>query len=437
MSLAQGANSVSTIDPQLLDDFLSSPVGVAFFESYARLKTFYIDDLNPEAAKDDLIRGALKGMVASLEDPYSFYSNPQRAALEQESRSGSFAGIGVYLSLPNEEKPDVEIAQVIPDSPAEAAGLKRGDVFVKVDGVEVKGKSADDIASMTRGEPGTDVTLELYRPSTDGQFSLSITRAKIELIAVRSQKLSDEVGYISISTFFHVKVYEQFRAAMDELIAQGVKSLILDLRDNGGGFIYQALYVAESFLTDGVIFWEKDKTGLYPSFASVNSDDIELPLIVLVNKGTASAAEILTSALKDNRRATVMGEVTYGKAVEGDLYALSDQGELTYTFREWLSPFFESIHEKGIEPDILMEDSRHARVLRVKITGLVTEDISLSLAGEAVDLKLDETGNLVFSKAFQPHLENTLADSWREDEKLSEFADDAIVQQAFRWLSHR
>lgn len=411
-------------------EFLNSAEGQAFLEIYMRLKENYVSDLDDAT----LMQGAINGMLTTLDDPYTFYKPAQETLLAREVRTGAFAGIGVFLS-PDGFVP-TEIAKVIQNSPAERAGLRAGDIFMKVDDLTVEELSANDIAQLTRGEVGSRVTLELFRPSEDEVLSFALERDRIEIRAVEGMLMGTDIAYIAISTFFQTNVAEQFKLELNRLQALGAKKLILDLRDNGGGFIFQAIDIADMFLTEGVIFWEREREVLTPTKASESEEDNELPLVILTNRGTASAAEVLVAALKDNRRAIIMGEPSFGKSAEGELYGLSNGGELQYTFREWLSPFFQNSQGKGIEPHHKIEDTRLLKQLNIQGTGAETGQLlSISQNNQEIGTtKVNDSGQFEFTRALpRPTLDITDLLDVLTPKQQKQFQADLIFQEALRY----
>ncbi len=296
-----------------------------------------------------MILGATEGIVATLDDPYSYYMDPEQWQQQMETLDAEFAGIGAYLSLSVEGQ--LIVVGVIPDTPAERAGLVTGDVILTVDGVEVQGINLDEATTLVRGDAGTDVTLTLMR---EGEvLNFVITREIVEVPSASGEMLANNVGYIYLAQF-HSKSAEEIRKLTEELQAEGATALILDLRDNGGGDYYAALDIADYFLDDKDVVQIANAGGVqYLEHTNPGANGI--PLLVLVDGGTASASEVLASGLQDNARALLIGTQTFGKGIIQVLYPLRDSGALRLTTNEYLSLKGEKIHGVGLTPDFVVE----------------------------------------------------------------------------------
>ena len=301
-----------------------------------------------------LTYGAINGMLATLDDPYTSFVPPNIAKILNEDTSGQFEGIGATVRM--REDGYLEIVRPLPGQPAEAAGLKSGDIVLAVDGQSIVGKSLFEAISLIRGPAGTPVTLEIARPGEEESFEVTITRARIEIPVVEYQMLDGDIAYIHL-TEFDANAADRVRDALKELLAQHPKGLIFDLRDNPGGLLSQAIEVADIFLGDGVVAIERDSAGHEQVFYSYDGDiGEEIPMVVLVNGGSASASEIVSGALKDRGRAVLIGTRTLGKGSVQLPHQLSDGSQLRVTIARWFTPNDQTIHEKGIEPDIEVPD---------------------------------------------------------------------------------
>ena len=326
---------------ELLDD----PTGQALVQTYGALKSNYLSDVEDEV----ILRGAIRGMIESLDDPFSYYLEPRTAAIEAQDRTGSFEGIGAVLTPLNRQTGEgVEILQVYAGGPASKAGVQRGDIFLEVDGVDVREATTRDVVDLVRGPSGSVVELLMRRPSEDESVRFAIERDTIEIIDVASTLLDDGVGYVTIRQFGSQRVYEQLVEELAQLREQGATSLVLDLRDNPGGLLTQGILVADEFLSEGDIVFQRAR-GVTQRIASADPAANELPMVVLVNGNSASASEIVAGALQENGRALVVGESTYGKGVAQSVLTLADGGQLAFTSFEWLTPARETIAEQGFK----------------------------------------------------------------------------------------
>lgn len=401
LALAALSLSVAVVYAQFSRDFseefLNTAAGRAFIQAYGALKSNYLNDIDD----DTIVQGAIEGMLDALNDPFTSYATPSEAARANEDRGGSFEGIGAVLSARNRtDNTMVEIINVYRDGPAWNAGLQRGDIFVEVDGVNVENATISEIVDMVRGPRGTTVEIGMRRAGREELIFFSIVRDKIDIISVESTVLPNNVGYLSISTFANQRVYEQLTEQLANLKAQGISSLILDLRDNGGGLLNQGILVADEFLSQGDIVFQRAR-GVTQRLASADRRFFELPMVVLVNKNSASASEIVAGALQDNQRALVIGEETFGKGVGQSVISLSNGGQLTYLSFEWLTPDRKSINQQGIEPDIRAEDTRFPQVITLSGQGAEPgEALEIVVGGELIGTATaNEDGEFTFIQA--------------------------------------
>ena len=342
----------------------------AFCEAYERVKAEYVDPLEDEALADGALRGLFEYGVA---DPYSAYMPPDVYNAARQDLSGRFEGIGAEMEVRNLENPEeactelsetcaLTVVSPIADSPAEAAGLEPGDIVRSVDGEDVAGSTMQEQVNRVRGPAGTNVTLGIER---DGErFELTITRAEIVLREVETRVLDGGIGYISLKGFSD-KSGDEFRAGLEELLAQDVDRIVFDLRNNPGGYIDAAQDVASQFLSEGIIFtqeshgeevreWYAEPGGL--------ATDPEIDVVVLTNEGSASASEIVAVALQERERATVIGQPTFGKNTVQVWAPLENEGGVRITISRWFGPNHASVAARGadnsivgVQPDILVE----------------------------------------------------------------------------------
>lgn len=311
-------------------------------------KYLWADEIDETKLKE----GAIAGYVAGLGDEYTEYIPKEEMEEFTEDITGSFVGVGVYM-IADESTEQIIVFYPIPESPAEEAGIKSGDIIKSVDGVEYGFEDFDTIAEKIRGEEGTKVTIVVER---DGkELSFEMTRKKVNTNPVITKMLDNNIGYVSIPSFDE-ETAETFKSKVDDLIEKGATSLIIDLRNNGGGIVDGATEIADFLLDKDVeILTTRDNKDNKEVTKSKNKKSIDLPVVVLVNENSASASEILTGALKDNKRATVIGTKTYGKGVIQTVYSLSDGSGLKITTAEYYTPSGTAINKVGIEPDIKVE----------------------------------------------------------------------------------
>jgi carboxyl-terminal processing protease len=334
-------------------------------EAYDKLKEQFVDQLDDE----QLAEGAIKGLFEyGVKDPFSGYMAPDEYQRALGSLSGEFSGIGAEMSVKNLENPDdlasctqlsatcvLVVVAPLADSPAEAAGLQPGDVVLAIDGTGVEGSTLQDEVGKVRGEAGTDVTLTLQRG--ERTFDLTITRAKITAREVTSRMLEGKIGYIGLHGFSPASA-DQFHAALQGLLDDGAVAIVFDLRGNPGGYIDAAQKIASEFIGSGLIFTQESSGGEKKRWEATGdglATDPDLPLVALVNKGSASASEIVAGALKDTGRATIIGQPTYGKNTVQVWAPLANDGGVRITISRWFTPNHHSVAPDGVQPDIVVE----------------------------------------------------------------------------------
>lgn len=300
---------------------------------------------------DALIENATRGLLYGLGDPYSFYYNEAEWKEMWEDDEGEYAGVGMEL-LGNAQDYSVTITRVFRDTPAERAGIRKGDILVRVEDIEVDFYSMQNAVNVMRGTVNEVVEIEVRRGSE--YLTFQVPRGIIHINRVEYTMLDDQVGYILLYQFAG-ESEKEFAEALDALKAQGAKSLVVDLRDNGGGWVQAAVDIADLFLDDGLLMYSEDRYGTreeYPMKAG--SDDI--PLVFLVNENSASASEILSGGMHDRGRATVVGTQTYGKGIMQVVIDLDDNKDgFQMTYSQYFLPSGEKVHKIGVTPDIISE----------------------------------------------------------------------------------
>ncbi|MCD4738220.1 MAG: S41 family peptidase [Anaerolineae bacterium] len=299
---------------------------------------------------EKLSYGAIRGMLMTLEDPYTSFISPDIADILREDTSGEFEGIGATVRM--REDGYLEIVRPLPEHPAEMAGLKAGDLVLTVDEQSIVGLGLYEAISLIRGPADTKVELEIARPGEKDTFSLIVTRARIEMPIVEAEMLEEGFAYIKL-TEFDANAGELVEKELRELLAQNPEGLIFDLRDNPGGLLSQSIRISDLFLDKGLAAIERDSQGEEQRFYTHDGDAGEtILLVVLVNGGSASASEIVAGALQDRGRASLIGETTLGKGSVQMPHNLSDGSQLRVTIARWFTPNDNSIHGTGLTPDI-------------------------------------------------------------------------------------
>ncbi|MCB0195845.1 MAG: S41 family peptidase [Anaerolineae bacterium] len=327
------------------------PEFVTFWEAWEFLNDEFYGEL---PADDERVYGAVRGMVASFGDQHTSFIDPVRAAIMRENIQGSFEGIGATIRL--DEAGRLVVADPMPGRPAFEAGLRPDDIILEVDGESIEGLSLQESVLLIRGPANSTVVLTVFREGQLDPFEVSIVRAKIELEVVTSEMLESNIGYVRLAQFSG-GASEKITEAIEDLQEQGAESLIFDLRSNPGGLLSEAVNVSSLFVEDGAIVVERLKGGEEKVFHAKSSLNVagDMPLVVLVNRGSASASEIVSGAMQDLDRATVIGEQTFGKGSVQLPHSLADGSELRVTIAEWLTPAKRQIHGEGIAPDIEVE----------------------------------------------------------------------------------
>lgn len=314
----------------------------------SELEKKYMGEINDE----DLINGAIKGYVAALGDPYTVYYTKEEMQEIMQETNGNYVGIGIYMTL-NKEKNTIEVIKPMENSPAEEAGILQGDLIIKVDGETYTGEKMQEASNKIKGEAGTKVKLEILRGTQTKEFE--ITRKKVLISHISTKILDNNIGYIAISDF-DGGCSDEFEEKYKKLKSQGINKLIIDIRNNGGGIVDEAINILDLMTNkNSTLLVTKNKIGNEEVTKSKKEPIINMPVVVLTNEYSASASEILAGALKDNKKAILIGTTTYGKGVIQELRQLSDGSGLKITTNEYFTPNRNAINKVGIKPDIEVE----------------------------------------------------------------------------------
>lgn len=306
-----------------------------------------------EVSREELIHGLYQGLFSELDIYSEYYTKEEFQDIYSMDVVGSYCGIGATLSQ-DMNTMIVEVVNVQKDSPAEEAGVKKGDLLLRADEYESTSMELSEFVTHVKGEEGTHVMIEVYRESTDEYLEFDIVRRPLDIITVESEMLSEETGYIQI-TEFSGKTTEQFETALDNLLGQGTENLIVDLRGNPGGNVTTVVSILDRIIDEGMIVYTEDKYGNRQEYRATDDQSLDLPLVVLIDQNSASASEIFAGAIKDHELGTLVGTTTYGKGIVQGLQELADGSALKMTTSTYYTPSGTCIHGVGVEPDVEVE----------------------------------------------------------------------------------
>lgn len=328
-----------------------------FWETWTLVhKNYYSQPVDDQA----LVYGAIKGMIQALGDKHSGYMTPAESRINATSLSGELEGIGATVEISGKY---LKIISPIPNSPAEKIGILPGDTVTKVNGEDIAGQDLYTIISKVRGPAGTKVKLLIVREGETAPLEFEVTRAKVIIASVESKMLANDIAYVKVNEF-GAKTSGELQTQLKTLMAQKPKGIILDLRNNGGGYVNTAVDVASHFISRGkVLLIERFGDGREQKVLTQGGGlATDIPLVVLINQGSASASEVVTGAIQDYKRGTIVGETSYGKGTGQIGYELSnEQGEARITIFRWLTPNGNWVHEKGITPDVEVKMTKEDR----------------------------------------------------------------------------
>ena len=409
----------------MLTDALTTAIRIAE-------KNYYkpIDDTN------DLFRGSIKGALASLDDPYTYYikrRDHQRAV--ENLYNAEFGGLGIYIY--NDHRGFIKISKPIPNTPAALANLQAGDYITKINGKQIHlsektGMTRDDVIDLLRGKAGTDVTITVQRKFLE-PFDVTLTRAIVPIRSVKSTMLEGGIGYIQISGFIGNKegTEVEFKNALAAHKAAGMKALILDLRNNQGGLLNAAYHIADAFIDEGLIVSTRSETNKQFNEEYQATSNIfcppEILLVVLVNEYSASASEIVAGAIKDTRRGILVGKKTYGKGVVQKRYELSDGGSMSLTISTYYTPNGTSINEVGITPQVPIDLEEPNEIENIMLRQVDSTDSIENFVSKWIDDAHQNPGEM--PKDFSL-LETELP-------KLQQTLEEENITISLRWLKQR
>jgi len=385
-------------------------------ESMAIIQNNYVDE--DKVKSKELVEGAIKGMMGQL-DPFSQYMDPDDTKDMDAETGGSFGGLGIEIS---QRAKVLTVISPIEDTPADKAGIKSGDSILKINGESTEGMDLMDAVHKMRGEPGTKVTITVYREGFDAPKDFSIVRAVIKIQTVKYNVLADKVGYIRLSSFMG-NCSDEFAAALDAVRSKGAESLIIDVRNNPGGKLNSAADIASHFVAKGKVIVStagryKDKDMSFPS----DGDDLwTRPTVILINGGSASASEILAGALQDYGLAVVVGTKSFGKGSVQTILKLSNGGSLRLTTAKYLTPKGRSLHGQGIDPDVVSEEEPMSKEMADLVDAGVFEGFVKGYLVEHPGYSLHDDGPKVAVKVSSNW--QTLKPETKESHVVADFED--------------
>lgn len=325
-----------------------------FWEAWDVLRDGYVVEMPVDK---DITYGAIRGSLRALQDPYTLFTDPVNTEVQRPDLEGEFEGIGAFVA--NNEEGLLVIQTPMRGQPAERAGIVSGDIVIEVDGEDITELDVNESVLLIRGPKGTVVELTIVREGVEEPFVVAVTRDRIEVPSVAEVRMLEEegapdIGYMQL-TVFAAETRQELIEAIDELEALGAQALILDLRNNPGGFLSAAVGVASEFLDSGVVTIREDSQGRRNEERVLNGGHaLNIPLVVLVNGGSASASEIVAGAIRDYDRGVLVGETTFGKGSVQNVHPLSDGSQLRVTVEIWRTPNGSLIHKEGIDPDFFV-----------------------------------------------------------------------------------
>lgn len=376
---APSKEEASNQKPSSVDEELMSDYFVAKMELLAALVSqYYMNDISVE----DMRVGAYKGLLEGLGDPYTCYYTAEEFDALMETTSGTYYGIGAVVQQ-DVRTMYITIVKPYVDGPAYNAGMLPGDIVYMVDGVDITGMEIDNVVAMMKGPEGTVVNVSVIRDGESEPVELSITRAKIEIETVEYEMLENQIGYIQVSSFDE-PTPKQFKEGIQDLQSQGMKGLVIDMRDNPGGLLDAVVEMLDYILPKGLIVYTEDKYGNKEEFRGTDKEVLDMPIVVMTNGNSASASEIFAAAMQDYKAATLVGTTTFGKGIVQTIQPLTDGTAVKITISRYYTPNGICIHGTGVTPDVEvpLDDS-----LKQMVVILHDQDNQLQ---EAVKVLMDE-----------------------------------------------
>lgn len=361
-----------------------NPQTATYIKKLLDLKDVIEENYYKDVKDTDLLDGALKGMFQSVGDPYTVYYDKEQYQSYLEQIKGTYVGIGVVVSM--DENNVVNVVSSIEGSPGEKAGLVSGDKIIKIDGVELSGLSLEDVVAKIKGNAGTSVTLTIQKEGSDELIDKELVREEIIMKSVDSKVLDGGIGYLRI-TQFESYTGDEFKDQLNALLDQNVKGLVLDVRDNPGGMMDVVVDMIDRLMGESVIVYTQDKQGNKDYKYSDEKNKVDLPMVVLINKGSASASEIFAGALQDTKTATIVGTTSFGKGIVQRMSDVGDGTGFKITVSEYFTPNGRNIHGKGIEPDVTIELPAD-----IKYTANLAEDKDTQLK-KAIEIMNEKIGD--------------------------------------------
>ena len=398
-----------------------------FTEVFARIKNNYVEEVDDR----ELLENAIRGMLSGL-DPHSSFLNTDEFKELQIGTSGEFGGLGIEVNM---ENGFVKVVAPIDDTPAQRAGMKAGDLVIRLDDVPVKGMTLNEAVKVMRGKPGTDITLTVIREGEEKPLKVTITRAVIKVKSVKQRILAPGFGYLRI-TQFQSRSAAGVERAVEKLVAENggpLRGLVLDLRNNPGGVLNGAVEISDAFLEKGRIVYTDGRIGDSKLDFNATPGDIldGAPLVVLVNSGSASASEIVAGALQDHKRAVIVGSKTFGKGSVQTILPLANNAGVKLTTARYFTPSGRSIQAEGIEPDILLDTLKLASSEKSEVGPLKEADLSRHLAngnGEESGAKEEKEGENSAEKESDKEHINLAVRDYQLFEALNLLKGMAILQ---------
>ncbi len=335
--------------PKYTINFDPKSVSITNINKFNQVRNILKEDYYQDVNENAMVEGAVGGMANSLKDPYTVYFNKEQMQSFMEKSEGSYVGIGI--SVNSDANGILTVIEPFADSPAKKAGLLKDDKIIKVDGKDVTAvRDENMVISMIKGQENTKVALTIYRASEDKTMDISILRKKIKITNIKSEIVSGNLGYIKL-ILFDSEIAGDFSRELNNLLAKGIKGLIIDLRDNPGGSYEQVVAIADRLIPEGLIVYTEDRNKVRQEKKS-DKTELDIPIVLLINGNSASASEILAGAIKDQKKGTLVGTKTFGKGLVQELRVLGDGSGIKVTISRYFTPSGVCIQGIGINPDM-------------------------------------------------------------------------------------